>query len=84
MKINMTRRCPITNKGTIVTGGYSTKTRASFFNRTGKHKKHPNLQKKRFYVPELDKHINLKVSTQGLKTIKKKGVYEALKDAEVI
>lgn len=80
----MARRCPITNKGTIVTGGYSTKTRASFFNRTGKHKKKANIQKKRFYVPELNEYITLRVSTQGLKTIKKKGVYKALKDAEII
>ena len=48
------------------------KTRRKFY---------PNLQTKRFYIPEEDKWITLKVSTDGLRTIKKKGINAALKEA---
>jgi len=40
-----------------------------------------NLQFKKFYVPELDDYVYLKVSTAGLRTINKKGISAALKDA---
>lgn len=40
-----------------------------------------NLQKKRFYVPEEDKWVTLRVSTQTLKTINKKGISAVLKEA---
>lgn len=38
-----------------------------------------NLQKKRFYIPEVDKWVTLKVSTAALRTIDKLGLYEYLK-----
>ena len=40
-----------------------------------------NLQKKRFYVPEEDRWITLRVSAQTLKTINKKGISAVLKEA---
>jgi len=40
-----------------------------------------NLQKKRFYIPEEDRWITLKVSAKTLKTINKKGISEVLKEA---
>jgi large subunit ribosomal protein L28 len=40
-----------------------------------------NLQVKKFYVPELDDYIYLKVSAAGIRTINKKGITAALKDA---
>jgi large subunit ribosomal protein L28 len=40
-----------------------------------------NLIKKRFYIPEEDSWITLKVSTSALKTINKIGIAAALKDA---
>lgn len=40
-----------------------------------------NLQKKRFYLPEQDRHITLKVSAKTLKTINKKGIAAVLKEA---
>lgn len=40
-----------------------------------------NLQLKKFYVPELDDYVYLKVSTAGLRIINKKGISAALKDA---
>ena len=40
-----------------------------------------NLQKKRFYVPEEDRWITLRVSAQTIKTINKKGISAVLKEA---
>lgn len=40
-----------------------------------------NLQKKRFYVPEEDRWITLRVSAQTIKTINKKGISAVLRDA---
>lgn len=40
-----------------------------------------NLSKKRFYIPEEDKWITLKVSTRALKSINKKGISAVLKEA---
>ncbi len=41
----------------------------------------PNLFVKRFYIPEEDKYITLKVSGAALRTINKKGISACLKDA---
>ena len=40
-----------------------------------------NIVSKRFYIPEEDKCISLKVSTSILKTINKKGISAVLKEA---
>jgi large subunit ribosomal protein L28 len=40
----------------------------------------PNLQKKRFYIPEEDRWIELKISTSALRTINKKGISTVLKE----
>lgn len=40
-----------------------------------------NLSKKRFYIPEEDRWITLKVSTRALKAINKKGITAVLKEA---
>ena len=40
-----------------------------------------NLIKKRFYIPEEDKWITLKLKASVLKTINKKGISAVLKDA---
>jgi large subunit ribosomal protein L28 len=40
-----------------------------------------NLQKKRFYVPEEDRWVTLRVSTQTLKTINKNGIHAVLTEA---
>ena len=80
----MSKICPITNKKTIVGGGYSNKTRATQFNPTGKTAKRPNIQRKRIYIPELKKTIFLNISTKGLKEINKNGAYITLKKAGII
>ena len=80
----MSKVCPILHKGSIRGGGYSNRTRATQFNPTGMVRKYANLQKKRIYVPELKKFVNLTLSTRALKTIQKNGAYATLKKAGVI
>ena len=41
-----------------------------------------NLIKKRFYIPEEDKWINLKIKASVLKTINKKGISAVIKEAK--
>ena len=43
---------------------------------------YPNLHKKRFFIPELDKWVTLKVSSAALRTINKMGVYAYVKKLE--
>lgn len=80
----MAKVCEITGKTSKVAGGYSNRIRATKFNPTGMVRKQVNLQKKRIFVPELNKTVSITVSTQGLRTIAKKGAYKALKDAGII
>ena len=41
-----------------------------------------NLSKKRFYIPEEDRWVTLRVSTRALKKKKKKGISAVLKEAK--
>ena len=41
-----------------------------------------NLSKKRFYIPEEDRWVTLKVSAKALKSINKKGITAVLKEAK--
>ena len=41
-----------------------------------------NIISKRFYIPEEDRWVKLKVSSSVLKTINKKGISAVLKDAK--
>ena len=78
------KSCPISKKGSVFGGGYSNRTRATKFNPTGKKRKYPNLQKKKIFVPELNESVNIEVSTRGMRTIKKNGVYKTLKKAGLV
>ena len=40
-----------------------------------------NLQKKRFYIPEEDRWVTLRVTANTIKTINKKGISAVLKEA---
>lgn len=80
----MAKTCAITNKSSQMGGGYSTKVRATKFNPVGMSRKYANLQKKRIFVPELNKTVSLTVSTRGLKTIQKNGAYKTLKKAGLV
>ena len=70
--------------GSIVGGGYSNRTRATKFNPTGKKRKYPNLQKKKVFIAELNKTINIEVSARGMRTMKKNGAYTTLLKAGLI
>jgi large subunit ribosomal protein L28 len=76
--------CAITKKSSVLGGGYSNRTRATKFNPTGTVRKHINLQKKRIFVPEINKFINIEISTQGMRTMKKNGAYATLLKAGLI
>ncbi len=71
----MSRICEITGKKMITGNNVShshSKTRRRFY---------PNLQTKKFFIPEEDKWITLKVSAAGIRNINKKGISACLKEA---
>ena len=49
--------------------------------RRTKRKFYPNLVTKKFFIPEENEFITLKVSTSALRTINKKGIYACIKEA---
>jgi large subunit ribosomal protein L28 len=71
----MSRVCELTGKKAMVGNNVS-----HALNRT-KRKFNANLIKKRFFIPEEDKWVTLKVSTAALKNINKLGISAVLKDA---
>lgn len=82
--LDMAKQCDITGKKSQIGGRYSNRTRATQFNPGGKVRRQANLQKKRIYVPELEKTVSVNVSTKGLRTLAKNGAYKTLKGAGVI
>jgi ribosomal protein L28 len=80
----MAKTCPVTDKSKNKAGQYSNRVRATQFNPTKKRDQNVNFQTKRIYVPELNETIKLEISTAGMKTIAKKGPYQALKEAGII
>ncbi len=71
----MSRVCELTGKKAM-TGNY-----VSFSNKKNKRKFNVNLTRKRFYIPEEDAWVTLRISTSALKTINKKGISAVLKEA---
>ena len=67
--------CEITGKTAVVGNN------VSHSNRKTKRKFSPNLKTKRFWSEEEGRWITLKVSAAGIKTISKKGLAAALKEA---
>lgn len=65
-------------------GSYSNKTRATQFNPCGKKRNQVNLQKKKIFIPELNKSITLTLSTKALKTINKNGAFATLSKAGLV
>lgn len=53
----------------------------SHSNRKTKRKFLPNLLVKKFYIPEEDTYISLKISAAALRTVNKKGISACLKEA---
>jgi large subunit ribosomal protein L28 len=70
----MARVCQITGK--VPVSGNS----VSHSNIKTKRRFLPNLQTKRFFLAEEDKWITLKVSSEGLRTINKNGLFSVVKD----
>lgn len=73
----MARVCDLTGKKAIVGNN------VSFSNKKTKRKFNPNLQLKKFYIPEDDMWITLKVSTSAIRNINKKGISAVLKEAVI-
>ena len=71
----MARICEITGKRPQVGN------KVSHANNKTKRRFYPNLQTKRFFVPEEGKWITLKLSTKAIKTINKNGISAVLKEA---
>jgi large subunit ribosomal protein L28 len=71
----MARVCDLTGKRPQVGNN------VSHANNKTKRKFYPNLQKKKFYVPEENAWITLKVSTSAIRTINKNGISAVLKKA---
>jgi len=65
-------------------GKYSNRVRATKFNPSGMKRKQVNMQKKRIFVPELNKTVVVTISTQGLRTLNKNGAYKTLKAAGLV
>ena len=72
----MSKVCQITGKKAMVGNN------VSFSKRRTKRKFYPNLQTKKFFIPEEGKWITLKVSTSALRTINKNGISAVLKEAK--
>ena len=73
----MSKTCEITGKK-VMFGNNVSKS----LNRT-KRRFDVKLIKKRFFIPEEDKWITLKITASALKTINKIGIKAALKDAKL-
>ncbi len=71
----MSRVCELTGKKAMMGNNVS-----HSLNRT-RRKFNANLVKKRFYLPEEDKWVTLKVAASTLKTINKKGITAVIKEA---
>ena len=72
----MSRVCQLTGKK-VVSGN-----NVSHSNKNTKRKFYPNLQTKKFYIPEEDKWVTLKVSTSALRNINKKGISAVMAEAK--
>lgn len=70
---NMARVCQVTGK--IPMGGNT----VSHSNIKTKRRFLPNLQTKKFFLAEENKWITIKLSTEGLRTINKNGLYSVVK-----
>jgi len=72
----MSRICDLTGKKPV-TGNYvshsNAKTRRRFY---------PNLQTKKFFIPETNEWVTLKVCTSAIRTISKLGIYQYIKKLE--
>lgn len=71
----MSRKDQLTGKGPVA-GNH-----VSHANNKAKRRFQVNLQKKRFFLPEENRWVTLRVSGTTIKTITKKGIAAVLRDA---
>lgn len=72
----MSKICQLTGKK-VMSGN-----NVSHSKRRTKRKFLPNLITKKFYIPEEDRYVTLKISTSSLRTINKIGISAAMKRAK--
>lgn len=72
----MSRVCQITGKKMYVGNNVAHSKKRT------KRRFYPNLFDKKYYLPEEDRWITLRVSAKGIRIINKKGLYNALKEAK--
>lgn len=72
----MSKICQVTGKRAM------TGNNVSHSKRRTKRKFYPNLFEKKYYLPEEDRWISLKVSAAGIRLISKNGLSKVLKEAK--
>lgn len=72
----MARVCDLTGKKTIFGNN------VSHSNRKTRRRFYPNLQEKKFFIPEENRWVTLKVAASTIKTINKKGISAYLRSLE--
>jgi len=72
----MSKVCQVTGKKAMVGNNVSHSKRRT------KRKFYPNLFVKKYYLPEEERWISLKISAAGIRLISKKGLTTALKEAK--
>jgi len=72
----MSQVCQITGKKAMVGNNVSHSKRRT------KRRFYPNIFTKKFFIPEENRWVTLKVSAAGIRTINKKGLSVALKEAK--
>ncbi len=70
----MARVCQLTGKKPI------TGNKVSHSNIKTKRRFLPNLQTKKYFLAEEDKWVTLRLSTEGIRTINKNGLYSVVKE----
>ncbi len=74
----MARQCQVTGKKGL--NGH----RVSHANNKSNHVQQANLQKKRIFVPELNRWVSVKLSTRAIRSLDRKGAYVTLKEAGLL
>jgi large subunit ribosomal protein L28 len=72
----MSKICQVTGKKAMVGNNVSHSKRRT------KRKFYPNLFEKKYYLPEEERWISLKISAAGIRLISKKGLTTVLKEAK--
>jgi len=72
----MSRICQVSGKKPLVGN------KVSHANNKNKRRFYPNLHTKRFYIPEEDRWVTLKVATSTMRTINKNGISKVLREAK--